>query len=170
MNIQWFSGVEMDEDEIKAKLASLPWRTPASLRVLYQQAPTPELAAAIWEIYRLHRVIREAFRRFDKGCAEPATMENICRLGAHALSEEPCIKAHLDAEWQKRDQPGTRYHDMAHVAVRPPYRPPLAPDRAPKNLGARAAAVAAAERGEPPPLPTGPAGTVLRPGSRYVSD
>ena len=157
----------MNEAEKKAKLASLPWRTPASLRALYKTAPSPELAAAIWEIYRLHGVIYEAWQRFDRGCENPAAMENSCRFGARALGQEPCIREHLNSEWLRRGEPSSRYYGMQDVSHRPEYQPPPAVDQGRKHSGDRAAK-AAAERGEPPPLPLNSVGKPLRPGNRYI--
>lgn len=157
----------MDDEQLKAKLATLPWRTPASLRAIYERNPTRETLALLWEVRRLQAVICEDFRKFDKGCAQPELAGNMLRFGAIHAAEEPCVKAMLDAEWERRHELGTRYYSVRHLAERPEYRPPAAPDQRPRNLGERAAASAGA-RGEPPPLPVNNAGKLLRPGNRYV--
>ena len=159
----------MNEEEKKAKLASLPWRSSASLRELYHQCPTPELAAALWEIRRLHEVIQEAFRRFDKGGGEPEYAENMCRYGASSISGEPCIRELLDAAWAKRHEPGSRYYEQRDLPKRPQYSAPHPPSDSRARKPRANEVQEALERGEPPPLPRSIAGTTLRPGNRNIA-
>ena len=103
-------------------------RTAKQLRALYEAAPSPQMAAALWEIHRLQQVILGAWQRFDRISGQPEAGEHVSRMAAQVIGEEPCIVAHLDAEWLRREEPNTRYHSVRHLTERPYYRPDYAPD------------------------------------------
>jgi len=121
-------------------------RSPTQLRALYEAAPSPQLAAALWEIHRLHEVILEAWRRLDKICVQPEAAERAARFGGQILGEEPCVMAHLDAEWLRREEPGTRYHPVKHLLERPYYRPGTPPTDAGQRVSERGAKTSASRQ------------------------
>jgi len=121
-------------------------RTAAQLRALYEAKPSPELAAALWEIHRLQKVVLAAWERFERICLQPEAAEQVSRIAAQVMGEEPCVVAHLDSEWLRRSEPHTRYHHLAHVLERPYYRAGSAPPDSRHRVGERAAKTSASRQ------------------------
>lgn len=102
----------------------------AQLRALYEAAPSPQLAAALWEIKRLREVVLKAFLDFERGVQLPGSQAaaNVCYFSNVGLQHEPCVVEHLEAEWLKRATPGSRYFDQRTLRSRPAHDPNLPSD------------------------------------------
>jgi gentisate 1,2-dioxygenase len=104
--------------------------TAAQLRALYEAAPSPQLAAALWEIKRLREAVLKAFLDFERGVQLPGSQAaaNVCYFSNVGLQGEPCVVEHLEMEWLKRATPGSRYFAQRDLPVRPAHDPNLHSD------------------------------------------
>lgn len=104
--------------------------TAAQLRAMYEAAPSPQLATALWEIKRLREAVLKAFLDFERGVQLTGSQAaaNVCYFSNVGLQHEPCVVEHLEAEWLKRATPGSRYFDRRDLPSRPPHDPNLPSD------------------------------------------
>ena len=111
----------MDDDLIAKKLKALSPLTNEDMRRLHVRNPSHEFIAAAWEIRRLQAFVLDAFNRYERGAVREQAAMNLCHFGTQVAIAEPCVQALLAAEWKRRYEPGTRYHQVCHLPVQPAY-------------------------------------------------
>jgi hypothetical protein len=111
----------MDDDQIARRLKGLRPLTADDMRRLHSQNRSDEFVAAAWEIRRLQAFVLDAFNRYERGAMREQAPMNLCHFGTQVAVIEPCVQAFLALEWQRRYEPGTRYHHVRDLVAQPSY-------------------------------------------------